>query len=138
MPRVLAIIAAVMLVACGGSDTSNDQESPEAAAKRHLEMFGKQQHGRAWDELHPAHQALVGRDQYLLCGSSTSIDKVEVVESYEEPLTVDEIGTVDSVAVTMRAFVGERSQNVTLHVIDVDGRWRWVMSPETIARCQEA
>ncbi|MCH8850982.1 MAG: hypothetical protein IIC89_09170, partial [Chloroflexi bacterium] len=105
-----AIVA--LAVACGGGgDGGNDasptvasgdandigsaaeaDESPSDAVKRLMEYRNAGQWGREWDDLHPAHQALLSRDEYMTCAADEigliEVEFISVVETYEEDISI--------------------------------------------------
>ena len=153
MWRATTIAAlAVFLMACGGGSSDeaellpgNDQ-SPESSAdipseaatdafERLIDYISKGQYGRAWDELHPAQQALVTRADYMLCRGDAidEVKVVEILEEYDEDVPIP--GTdlvVASTAITaelrLKSGLFEETTTDTFHEIAVDGEWRWIVS----------
>lgn len=129
----LALLATIG-VACGGGDGDKEGgDSPDAAILRLFDQLDKGQWGRQWEDLHPAHQAVVSRDSFIACASEVQIDldSVEVLEVYDEPVSV-EGASLPSKAVTVRLEAGPSSDEQTFHLLDVEGEWRWVMSDDAL------
>jgi hypothetical protein len=130
----------------GGStaaDTTTVSEPDQDAGdfmKELTERSIRGQYGRIWGSLHPAHQAVVTRDKYDTCeresdgGTATRIE-VDVEETYQEPVTVEGVGEVDSTAVTLRLSYNNpvtgkpAEEHATVHAVPVDGEWKWLLAP---------
>ena len=98
----------------------------------------------AWGLLAPQQQALIPRAKFLNCGEMpaalTDISLSIVGDPYEEETMIPGVvGTFPSTAATVRltAKMGgkESTQNLTVHVIDVSGGWRWILSEDGIQKC---
>lgn len=144
-------LAAAALTGCGSESgaelTARVNEGPaEQAAqpeqdagefmKQYVNTVALGQWGRAWDTLHPAQQQVASRSAYMTCRSEDSIppiNGVEIIEEYEEPIEVAPLGEVSSTAVTMKVSADDYPDDtLTGHVVDVDGEWRWIMTPADI------
>lgn len=134
MFRLILISVAALAVACGNSDST---ESAGDAVLRQLDFASKGQYGRMWEELHPAHQALVSRDRFDECANEIEVPDLRIVEVYDEPIDVYAIPEKTSKAVTFSYKSGDGRSTETLHQVMVDGAWRWVFSTEA-ARAYEA
>jgi hypothetical protein len=135
----LLLAAIVLLVACGGGGGDSQDRSASAAAEELFGYFENGQYGRQYDLLHPAQQAAVTRDAYMNCKAADTSIKVsdsKATEEYDETITVPLVGTIPTRAVTMEYHVGELVQHSTFHLIDVDGAWRWSLSPDELAAYQ--
>ena len=95
----------------------------------------KGQWARVYDDLHPDHQALFSRDVYVNCrqGDNMPSVDVEVDETYEETISVSRLGEMDTHAVTLELSNEDDAQFITMHVVDVDGEWKWFATEESIA-----
>lgn len=133
-------LAFVLLTACGGGGGDGDKPgldgSPESAIKDLFEMVDKEQWGREWENLHPEQQKFISRAKFIECAEASdlpSLDSVKVLEVYDEPTDIPGTGlSADSKAVTVelklsRGLLKNETRD-TFHLIDVDGRWRWVVS----------
>jgi len=107
-------------------------------------MRANDQQGPAWDLLVPQQQALIPRTKFLTCGEMpvalTDVSVSIVGDPYEEETTIPGVaGTVPSTAVTVRLtanFRGkETTENLTVHVVDVNGEWRWILSEDSVDEC---
>ena len=132
--RTLAIItvAALALVACGGSS----EQSASDAAEQMYSYMGKGQFGRDYDMLHPAHQAVVARERFIECAQGSagfSVSKVGAEEEFDEDYDVARVGLIPTRAVTLKYNIGELEQHRTIHMVDVDGSWRWIMGEDDLS-----
>jgi hypothetical protein len=127
---VLTVVVVLLAVACGG----NGLDHPDAAeaAEQFYRHTSDGQWGRSWDNLHPAHQEIVDRDDYITCAQrneSYDIDGVRAVETFEEPVGLPGTSiTTDSVAVTVEIKAGEVTDRRTSHFVEIDGRWAWILN----------
>lgn len=130
-------------VAATGPTTSKplDQKAAGEFIKQMIEYSSDGQHGRRWDELHPALQAVIPKTLYVKCQTESDpgveVTKVTVKETYLESTDIPgtTLTNVPSVAVTLEltARIGEREETdtQTAHAFFVDGRWRHaVRDPE--------
>ncbi|RIK35377.1 MAG: hypothetical protein DCC58_20585 [Chloroflexi bacterium] len=123
---------ALSLSACGGDDES---ESASAAAEAIFRSYLDRDYGRAWDTLHPAHQALVGRDFFINCNVGTSVPwtSVEILREHDEIWDAPELGQQTTRTVELRLIGNQDITQGTLHMLQVDGEWRWLLD-ENVAR----
>lgn len=133
-----ALAALSVGVACGGGN-GNGGETASEAIVRHLRLLSDGDAGALWDELHPAQQAIVPRDLYIRCAEQQSIELSNIRALRERPepsLSIDGTNlTVPATAVTVEFTFAGTKQTETFHEVDVDGRWRWVLSdPEPYVR----
>lgn len=140
--RLVLVMLVAVLAGCGGSGGKFDDEPAAQAMRRQFDYIAKGQDGRRWDELHPAQQALIPRERFLDCNEADSveIERVEVLEVFDEQTSIPGTDrTVASRAITVRvkASAGLLSDEFTdtFHEVEVDGAWRWVMSPDAVAEC---
>ena len=107
-------------------------------------MRANDQQGPAWDLLVPQQQALIPRTKFLTCGEMsvalTDVSVSIVGDPYEEETTIPGVvGTVPSTAVTVRLTANirgkETTENLTVHVVDVNGEWRWILSQDSVDEC---
>lgn len=132
MFRLALVALSVLLVACGGG---GDDDSASAFAEKTIEQARKGQNGRRWDDLHPAHQAIVSKDLFITCTQDDSlpIEDIDATEEYDETLNAPGgVGEVTTRAVTVEYTVGERSDAFTMHVLRVDGDWKWFLEPDSL------
>jgi hypothetical protein len=126
------VLAALLLAGCGGGG------APEQPAGEFVDgLFSRifdGRHASVWDDLYPPHQRVATRARYVSCGEGEpAIDDsaaVEVLDVRDEMWQVaGEPESRESKAVTFRITVAGNGATSTGHLIAVDGRWRWILSP---------
>jgi hypothetical protein len=129
----LVLVLGLMLVTAPGCREDN---SAAAMMRERLELSSQSEHGRVWDMLHPAHQALVTREQFVECGQvadeqgSPAIGDVDVLSEEAQTKTIPAIGDVEVTVVTLEWQQGGDTRIAEFDAIEVDGDWRWVL-PES-------
>ena len=136
----MAVVAAASAAAAsGGLSTRPLQQTSKTTAEtfavRTVRLLAKNRYAEAWTSLHPAHQRVVGsRAAYVRCERATLIPgtsiALTVLATRSKTLTISGIGSVRTQAVTLRILIAGLPTRLTVHVLLVDGRWRWVL-PET-------
>ncbi len=134
MRRATVAIGVVALLAAGCGGSGSGSESPSSFVKRVTLEFSRGQSGRLWDELHPAEQALVTRSRFMACEQNEGfgLKNVKVLETYRETITVAG-KAMPSTAVSVRVTADDGITTATLHAVEVDGKWRWVLQPSELA-----
>jgi hypothetical protein len=82
-----------------------------------------------YDDLHPAHQALLTRDQYVVCSArlGTAVPaRVRVVRTELH-------GDRALVTLRMRSLLGRNAATLHVHTVAVEGRWRWILGKRFLA-----
>jgi hypothetical protein len=108
------------------------------ALRRQFDLQSSGQYALLWDELHPAQQALVSRENYVLCaqkGSSVAEEIDSVKDTYDEEILIPGTTlTVPSRAIKVTLDFGGQKDPTTYHEVNADGTWRWVLaSPADLA-----
>jgi hypothetical protein len=137
MRWVSVVCLAVVLAACGGGGSG--PESASAAASRQFGYIAKAQWGRHWDELHPGQQAIASKDAYIACQQKKSvpITNTKAIDEYDEPIDVPGVASqVPAKAVTMEYTANGQTDHVTIHEVQVDGKWHWLLDPDSITAYQ--
>lgn len=131
MRWLLLTLVLLSVVACGGS---GDDDSASAFAEKTLEQARKGQNGKRWDDLHPAQQAIVTKEQFISCtqGDSFPVDDIDATEEFPETVTIPEVGQVETTAVTVEYSIGTTSDAITMHFLQVDGAWKWFITPDDL------
>lgn len=138
MRRSVLVVAVLALVGIGVAFVvtrdGGGVDHPDAAEalERQMGYLRKGQWLREWAELHPAQQAEVSSDHFAVCAQDSvevQYDDIDVIETYEEQIRVPPLrDPVDSVAITFRVRDGQQTDEGTLHEVEVDGEWKWVLS----------
>lgn len=159
--HLLVVLALCLCVGCSGDDqsgapaeerqatateaaTSEDSEPNQDPGDFLKEIINQRflgQHGRVWETLHPLHQAVASRAEYSDCEgrepSEGGIEKLEVVDTYDEPLRIPgQTADVPSRAVTLRITVkvpaldDPQAITQTSHAVAEGDQWRWILATE--------
>jgi len=103
------------------------------------------QYALAWKSLHPFHQRIAPRGEYVHCENLTAFPgrllKVSVVRIQNEPVLIaGEKRTVSSKAVTIRVSVDYPGIDKpviltdTYHAVAVGGHWTWILTRGNFAQ----
>jgi len=119
---------AVLGFGCGGGSSRSGTESPSDFVRRVTTEFSRGQSGRLWDELLPADQRIVTRARFVTCQANEGWDlkKIKVLETYDDPVAVG-ANSLPSKAVTVRVTSDDGITTATMHAVQVNGKWRWVL-----------
>jgi hypothetical protein len=144
------VACAVLVTGCGGN--ASPEGTAIAAPAEGVGLFmtslirekATGQYQLAWKSLHPFHQRIAPRVEYVHCENQTAFPgtllKVSVVHVKDEPVLIaGESHTVDSKAVTIRVSV--RSPGLprpvvvvdTYHAVPVGGHWTWILTRNNFA-----
>lgn len=131
MRLALTFVALMLfLTACGGGSGG---QSASSFAVQELNQAAKGQNGKRWDDLHPTLQQVVSKDKYIQCqqDASVPISDVKATDEYAEPTDAPGVGPVDTTAVTLEYKVGDTKDHITVHVLKVDGAWKWLLDQDS-------
>ena len=137
----LAVVLIAVVTACGGAageETDALPSDPGEAMLQIDEYALDDQWARLWEHLHPAHQEIAARNDFISCGDTAAAPLISarVIEVFDETLDVARIGETETKAVTVERSMGrgddEITQRETSHLIDVDGAWRWMLNNDSI------
>jgi hypothetical protein len=130
---VVSLVSA-LATGCGAATTATPHEQPGVFVKRVLREEINGQWGRQWDELHPAHQLLISRAQYVECSRQmgTNVAKgtetLRVIDVRDEAIQVQDVPERSSKVVTITLRVsGKAPQTYRVHAVDNHGRWAWIL-----------
>jgi hypothetical protein len=118
----------------GGPD--HDREAAVFVAKA-MRLLAENRYAAAWRALHPAHQRVVGQAEYARCESASAIPgtvrSLSVQRVRDERAAIPGIGRPLTKAVSVRLVIADDAvpEGVVVeheaHVLQVGGRWRWVL-----------
>ena len=131
-----ASAAAVALAARQAADPP--KPSPEAFLHDVVVAIARNDYATAWRTLHPSQQVAAPLQEYVSCESKSPIPgrltEIDVLGGGDERMIV--AGTREAVttaAVTFRLVISDRGRGEsvrvthTVHAVQVDGRWRWML-----------
>lgn len=129
--RLVVVVFVALLAACGGSDDTDS--GAEQAVVETIEQRLAGQWAPLYQTLHPAHQELVSREDFLACADDVlghmPAARIRAVDSHEERTTIPATDVeTDSMAVTIEISAGDETATTTAHTVEVDGEWRWILS----------
>ena len=139
MRGAAALAAGVLLasVAAGcGSGAATPKESVGVFMTRILREEIQGQWARQWSELHPGHQRLITRAQYVACSRemqtniATGGEVFHVLDVQDDPIHIQGVPQRTSKLVTITFHQrGKASGGLTyrLHAVAVGGRWSWIL-----------
>jgi hypothetical protein len=135
MARARALLAVALVALAAGCALTEDSEDHEAgtAVKTVLEREYVGDYGGAWDTLHPRHQRLVTRQEYVDCRSEIDIqgtlDSIVVLDVKDRLLNVYGLRpATPAKRVKVRVVTDETDYTAGYHVVLVRESWRWVLS----------
>ena len=124
--------------------TTEDRESVEDFIVRVAEYTEKGQYGRVYELLHPAQKKLMTANDLADCLDETRGQlggdvTYKIEEVYDEPWDIagTKLRTQPSKAVTVTIQYTQGDEQIlietfTQHVVNVDGEWRWIASPDVV------
>jgi hypothetical protein len=131
-----SIWAAVILPAAAPARA--DADSPASFAQRVVAEIADNDYAAAWQTLYPGHQLVAPEPVYVRCERRSPIpgrlEWVRVLRVSDVDFTVpgsDERLSTKAVDIRLRIVDGALRAAVvvrhTVHVVDVGGRWRWIL-----------
>jgi len=134
-----ALAAGVLLaaVAAGcGSGAAAPKEGVGTFMTRILREEIQGQWARQWSELHPGHQRLITRAQYVACSRemqtdiATGAEVFHVLDVQDDPIHIQGVPQRTSKLVTITFRQRNKAGSgltYRLHAVDVGGRWTWIL-----------
>jgi hypothetical protein len=137
----LLLLIAAVVAGCGGASVSTPSEAPGVFVTRILREELQGQWARQWTELHPGHQKLITRAQYIACSREmgTNIgngsEVFRVLDVRDDPIHVLDVPQRTSKLVTISFRQRGSSNGLTyhLHAVNVGGRWAWILGDRFLA-----
>ena len=134
MRRAAALAVLVALAAGCGGGSSAPREGVGVFMTRILREEINGQWAKQWSELHPGHQQLISRVQYVTCSRAmrtniaTGKEAFHVLDVHDEPIDVKGVPQKTSKLVTISFRVpGTAPLTYRLHAVAVDGHWTWIL-----------
>jgi hypothetical protein len=133
-----ALLAAAAVAALAASGSAHAQSSRERAGVFMTRILREElngQWGKQWSELHPAHQRLISRAQYVACSRALATDIATGHETYrvlgvrDEAIRVDRIPqrTAKLVTISFHSPLNKTTPTYHLHAVLVRGKWTWIL-----------
>lgn len=110
-------------------------ESPTVFAVHVVELIAANRYDEAWDDLHPMHQRVAPRGEYVGCESQSPIPghlaSIRVLRVYNDETALGKGEFVPGKAVVVQISIAEQAERVvvtdTVHAVRVGKRWAWVL-----------
>jgi hypothetical protein len=139
--RLVALVAVVAVAAgCGGASAGTPKEGVGTFMTRILREEINGQWSKQWSELHPGHQKLITRAQYVACSRTmgtnvaTGKEVFHVIAVQDEPIDVQGVPQKTSKLVTISFKTpGIAPLTYRLHAVDVSGHWAWILGDRFLA-----
>jgi hypothetical protein len=134
---LLAFVALLVLVACGGDDDPARTPAGEAQVGL-LEDLYNGRFSEAYDDLHPSHQNLVPRALFIRCARETipvgQLDSIEILDVFDEKTKGLSLGDEPSKGVRIKLTFsdGQTIGPYVSHAVKDGDRWRWVLNKKAI------
>ena len=140
MKRVVALAVLVAVAAGCGSAAATPRESVGVFMTRILREEIGGQWSKQWTELHPGHQKLITRSQYVACSRKmgtnvgTGRETFRVLAVQNEAIHVRDVPQKTAKLVTI-SFTepGVSALTYRLHAVDVGGHWAWILGDRFLA-----
>ena len=140
MKRVAALVALVAVATGCGSASATPRESVGIFMTRILREEINGQWSKQWSELHPGHQRLITRAQYVACSRAmgtnfaTGKEVFRVLGVQDDPIHVRGVPQRTSKLVTISfKSPGASALTYRLHAVDVSGHWAWILGDRFLA-----
>jgi hypothetical protein len=134
---LLAFVALLALPACGGE--VDPARTPAGAAQVVLmEDLYNGRFGRAYADLHPSHQTIVSRSQFIRCAREAiavgQLDSIEILEVFDDETRDMQLEGEQTKAVRIRLTFkdGQTVEPFENHEVKVGDQWRWVLNQDAI------
>lgn len=143
----IVVILVFVIAGCSSTKMNTDPkpavqptESPESFVEKNLKETSLQQWDQLYTTLHPDVQAKYAVEQYIAVGKESGAQFVSSVKDYKVGTAVmlstwkdtkgmgNEYKDVAEVPITYN-FKDGTSVNGPMHVVKVDGTWRWFWGP---------
>jgi hypothetical protein len=130
--RLLAVLAAALVLAPAAAPAA---ETPGGFITRILQDEIHGQWALQWRSLHPGHQALITRSQYVACSRvmgtdfATGEEVFRVLSVRNDPISVRGVPQRTSKLVTISLRQRDKANGTTyhMHAVRVGGRWAWIL-----------
>ena len=140
MKRVVALVALLVVAAGCGAGAAPPKEGVGLFMTRILREEINGQWSKQWAELHPGHQKLITRAEFVACSRhigtklATGRETFRVLAVQDDPIHVEGVPQHTSKLVTIRfKEPGVVPLTYRLHAVAVAGRWTWILGKPFLA-----
>jgi hypothetical protein len=134
MRRALLLLALVGAALPAAAASAASSESAGTFMTRILREEIHGQWGLQWSQLHPGHQRLITKAQYVQCSRAmktnfaTGQEIFRVLDVRNEKIAVEGVPQRTSKRVTINfRQPGKSGLTYTVHAVSVGGRWTWIL-----------
>lgn len=135
MRWLLVLILLGSLPGCrGGPTPSADERAAREVIATLLTNVQASRYDAAWETLHPAHQALVSREQVVACGTrfGPAFDGFTIERASLQDVVPDAVGPTKAWVVTVTfhllpAFQATTPVDRTFWVVHTESGWHWLL-----------
>jgi hypothetical protein len=138
--RLVALAAIVLMAAGCGAAAATPSEGVGVFMTRILREELNGQWSKQWSELHPGHQKLITRAQYIACSRAMGTNVATGKEAFHVLAVQDEAIHVQGVPQKSSKLVvisfkepGISPLTYRLHAVAVGARWTWILGDRFLA-----
>jgi len=134
---VLALLALLVLPACGGDDDPADTPAGRAQVQLLDDLYNGR-FGAAYDDLHPTHQNLVSRALFIRCARETipvgQLDSIEILEVFDDETRAPLLGGEPTKGIRIRLNFanGQSTEPFVNHAVREGDGWHWMLNQKAI------
>ena len=143
MRRLGALVLLVLVATACGSGAGAPRENVGAFVTRILREEINGQWSQQWSELHPGHQKLITRSQYVSCSRSigtnigTGKEVFHVLAVEDDAIHVEGVPQRTSKLVTISfRSPGAAALTYRIHAVAVGNRWTWILGGRFLAEVE--
>jgi hypothetical protein len=141
-----ALVATAVLISAQSAVAR--AESPSAFARKVVTEIAANDYAVAWRTLHPLHQHEAPLEEYVRCESASPIpghlQSLRVLRVVDQAVRVPgAAAAVPGKAVSVRITIADRALDLavvvddTIHLVSVDGAWRWILPQRRYERYRD-
>ena len=139
--RRAVVLIALVLAGCGGGDESTGDIGAGEFLQRITADHLSGDFSDSWEHLHPAHQKLISKTQFVSCGErEPALEEETTVRILAvKPVTKDLPRIPQRRAQAVRIQLLDKQRVVdayTAHAVRVGDDWKWVLSGPFVAAVQ--
>ena len=133
---LLAFVALLALPACGGE--VDPASTPAGSAQvRLLEDLYDGRFRQAYDDLHPSHQKIVSRSEFVTCARQTipvgTLESIEILDVFDDETRGPLLGDSPTKGVRIRLTLTDGGSTTFVnHEVKAGERWHWVLNQAAI------
>ena len=134
----LPVVAVVLLAGCGGTHAAAKPPAPSGSAANFMTRILREEINGEWSaqwrDLHPGHQKLITRSEYVACSArmgtdfGTGDEVFTVLDVRSEAIDVQGVPQRTSKLVTITFHhPGKQGLTYHMHAVRVGAHWTWIL-----------